>query len=235
MHQVQNVIRHGVSCHAPSSMFEEWLLCLFAAINWNRTVGFFLNIVNIFYLKPNKGGSFKKLRRLCVVFLKIILRKKTLFKVQIETFLIFFLNFSQQFIWYLLDIWETAFFHTEISQDYRHKGMRVIASAPGTCYGALTCRLPPLLLTAEWGWLLWPAWRGWQSPGCAQRPLLPGSTRHKSLAFQHLRRWPANPHSRELWGFLGQNGQFLSRRISESILASPVVHMKAPVRAVLGS
>lgn len=53
--------------------------------------GFFLNIVNIFYLKPNKGGSSKKLRRLCVVFLKIILHKKTLFKVQIETFLIFFL------------------------------------------------------------------------------------------------------------------------------------------------
>lgn len=54
-------------------------------------MGFFLNIVNIFYLKPNKGGSSKKLRRLCVVFLKIILHKKTLFKVQIETFLIFFL------------------------------------------------------------------------------------------------------------------------------------------------
>lgn len=58
---------------------------------------FFKNILNIFYLKPNKGGSSKKLRRLCVVFLKIILHKNTLFKVQINTFLIFF-YFSQQFI-----------------------------------------------------------------------------------------------------------------------------------------
>lgn len=47
-------------------------------------------ILNIFLLEPNKRGSSKKLRCLCVVFLKIILRKNTLFKVQIETFLIFF-------------------------------------------------------------------------------------------------------------------------------------------------
>lgn len=41
------------------------------------------NILNIFYLKPNRRGSSKKLRCLCVVFLKIVLHKNTLFKVQI--------------------------------------------------------------------------------------------------------------------------------------------------------
>lgn len=58
---------------------------------------FFKNILNISYLKPNKGGRSKKLRRLCVAFLKIILHKNTLFKVQIETFLIFFISLSNLF------------------------------------------------------------------------------------------------------------------------------------------
>lgn len=85
---------------------------------------FFKNILNIFYLKPNKGGRSKKLRRLCVAFLKIILHKNTLFKVQIETFLIFFLFLSAIYLVLTGYLRDAIFSYRDISglQALRHDG-----------------------------------------------------------------------------------------------------------------